>query len=86
MLKPKRTYTIPPEIETDRRAKAQRRRQALVRAGCATYEMGFRGGQKGIQCLCCGLGSSNPGDILEKYCGFCREFHQEWRELPNANA
>lgn len=79
--KPGRYYTIPPEIEADRLDLAQRRRQALAAAGCATYELGFRGGVAAIQCLCCGLGSSHPDDIREKYCGFCKEFHAEWSRI-----
>lgn len=79
-MKIKRAYTLPPEVAADRQQKAQRRRKALVAAGCATYELGLRGGEKAIQCLCCGLGSNNPTDISERYCGFCKEFHAEWRE------
>lgn len=78
--RPRQTYVIPPEIEQERRAKAQRRRAALVAAGCATYELGFRGGASAIQCLCCGLGSSNITDINQRYCGFCKCFHTEWKE------
>lgn len=75
-MKVKRTYTIP-AVEADLRAKADRRRKALETHGCATYTIGERGGQAGIVCLCCGLGSSDPGDIRQRYCGFCHEFHSE---------
>lgn len=81
-FKPKRTYTTPPEITDPAalRAAAQRRRTALTAAGCSTYTIGWRGGQPGIVCLCCGLGSSNPNDIDQRYCGFCHEFHGEESE------
>lgn len=74
------TYKIPGEVNiTHRRAEASRRRQALVTGGCATYTVGSRGGQTAIVCLCCGLGSSHPKDIQEKYCGFCQAWHNEWK-------
>jgi len=72
-----RTYTLPPSL-TDQaalRKDAAKRRQALSDAGCSTYTIGVRGGQPGIVCLCCGLGSSNPNDIAERYCGFCKAWH-----------
>lgn len=78
-MKVKRTYTHP-AVETDRRAKANRRRAALVVAGCATYTIGVRGGLPGIVCLCCGLGSSDTADINRRYCGFCQKYHSEWKE------
>lgn len=81
-MKLKRTYTIPPEVGADRKIKAARRRQALTAAGCATYELGYRAGEKAIQCLCCGLGSSDPTDIQNRYCGFCKDFHNEWSVAP----
>jgi hypothetical protein len=78
----KRTYSLPAGIiDPDTlRKDAARRRQALRDAGCSTYVIGVRGGAPGIVCLCCGLGSSNAGDIKERYCGFCKEFHDEMRE------
>jgi len=30
--------------------------------------------------ICCGLGSTNVGDIDERYCGFCGEWHSEAKE------
>ena len=30
-----------------------------------------------IQCLICGSISYNPGDIKNRYCGHCHEFHDE---------
>jgi hypothetical protein len=70
-------YTYPPHIDPQRlRIQAARRRRALVNAGCCTYQLGTRA----ITCLCCGLGSSNPNDIKLRYCGFCKEFHSEWKE------
>lgn len=82
-FKPKRVYSIPPEITdpTALRSAAARRRTALTAAGCSTYTIGRRAGQPGIVCLCCGLGSSNPRDIEEHYCGFCHEFHSEESEV-----
>lgn len=74
-----RKHVISAEVEAARREKAQRRRAALVAAGCATYEMGFRGGESAIQCLCCGLGSNHPQDVAQRYCGYCHEFHVEWQ-------
>lgn len=34
-------------------------------------------GQKGIQCLLCGLTSFNYNDITNKYCGHCHIFHED---------
>lgn len=79
-MKVKRNYTIP-AVESDLKAKAKRRRAALEAYGCATYTIGARGGQAGIVCLCCGLGSSSPEDINARYCGFCSEFHSEWKDV-----
>ena len=62
------------------RAQASRRRLALVTGGCSTYQLGTRDGVAAIICLCCGLGSANRHDIAERYCGFCHEFHSEWRD------
>jgi hypothetical protein len=79
---PPRRWATPPEIHDPARlrADAQRRRAALQAAGCQTYTVGMRGGQAAIVCLCCGLGSANPHDIAEKFCGFCRTWHSEWRD------
>lgn len=77
---PKIKYAYPGHVNPDElRSQAQRRRQALTAAGCSTYVFGFRDGHTAIVCLCCGLGSSNVNDIRERYCGFCRQFHSEWR-------
>lgn len=81
-----RTYTYPPEVEIQRlRARARRRRAALAAAGCATYELGLRGILMSVVCLCCGLGSSNAGDVGRKYCGFCHEFHSEEKTHDRQN-
>lgn len=80
-MPPKVKHTYPAHVNPDLlRSQAQRRRQALTEAGCSTYVMGYRNGGGAIVCLCCGLGSSNANDIRERYCGFCRQFHSEWRE------
>jgi hypothetical protein len=72
-------YKYPMEVQiADRQAAAARRRKALVAAGCSTYELGHRGTSKAIQCLCCGLGSTHPTDIAQRFCGFCKELHSEW--------
>lgn len=76
------TYRIPPEVDSStRRRQAALRRGALEAHGCSTYELGTRGGQRAIICLCCGLGSVHPRDMAERYCGFCQVFHADWREL-----
>lgn len=36
--------------------------------------------------LYCGLGSTNAGDIDEKYCGFCGEWHSEAKEEDDASS
>lgn len=59
------------------RKDAGRRRQALTVSGCSTYVIGVRGGVAAIVCLCCGLGSTNAGDIDERYCGFCQTWHSD---------
>jgi hypothetical protein len=76
-------YSYPGEVdEKILRVQSERRRAALVAAGCATYTVGYRGGLPSIICLCCGLGSSNPNDVQNRYCGFCHEWHSEW--VPEA--
>lgn len=71
-------YRVPSEVDVDAaRTRAHRRRSALVATGCQTYELGARAGHLAIVCLCCGLGSSNPQDIANLYCGFCQQFHSE---------
>lgn len=78
-----REYSVPAEIEVEAlRRRAARRRVALAAAGCATYEIGQRGGEQAIVCLCCGLGSNNSSDVAERYCGFCAEWHSEWGDDP----
>lgn len=81
-MKIKRNHTTPPGAEQALQMKAARRRAALTAAGCATYALGQRHGQAGIVCLCCGLGSSSPEDIKERYCGFCKEHHTGWTDAP----
>lgn len=71
MSDPASIFTAPREV---RRWQGDMRRKALIEAGCATY-ITWNGG---INCLCCGLTSTHPVDIAEKYCGFCHEFHGEW--------
>lgn len=56
---------------------AQKRRQVLRSADLTTYQIGERGGALAIICLCCGLGSSHPTDIEQRYCGFCKAYHDE---------
>lgn len=74
-------YTYPSEIELQRlREESAKRRAALQNAGCSTYTFGLKNSQQAILCLCCGLGSHNLNDIQQKYCGFCHEFHSEWKE------
>lgn len=79
---PPRRWATPPEIHDPARllADADRRRAALVQAGCQTYTVGMRGGQAAIVCLCCGLGTAHPRDLEERYCGFCHARHGEWRD------
>jgi hypothetical protein len=79
---PPRRWQIPPEIHQPARLRhdAERRRVALVAAGCQTYTVGMRGGQAAIVCLCCGLGSAHPKDVAEKFCGFCHAWHSDWRD------
>jgi hypothetical protein len=79
---PPRRWALPPDVHDPARLRAQadRRRVALEARGCQTYVVGMRGGQAAIVCLCCGLGSANPQDIAEKYCGFCHAWHSEWRD------
>lgn len=33
-------------------------------------------GQRRIRCLVCGFTSSNPNDVLNRYCGVCHRFHE----------
>ena len=40
-----------------------------------TYVIG--GGGKSITCLDCGNTSWNPYDLSRRYCGVCREFHDD---------
>ena len=81
MRRVKRFYIAPADIDTvQRKARGKARRAALTAAGCSTYVLGLRDGQPCILCVCCGLGSMNAGDIEERYCGFCHEFHAEWRD------
>lgn len=79
---PKRTYSVPVGLADPEalRKEAERRRTALVAGGCSTYTIGIKTGQAAIVCLCCGLGSSNAGDIRERYCGFCHAYHSEWQQ------
>jgi ribosomal protein L37E len=35
-----------------------------------------------IKCLLCGLGSYNPRDIGQAYCGYCRKLHAVPKEQP----
>ena len=40
-----------------------------------TYVIGAYG--KNITCLDCGNTSWNPYDVIRRYCGVCREFHDD---------
>jgi ribosomal protein L37E len=60
------------------RARAARRRAALVAAGCGTFELAEKHDQPVITCFCCGLTSYNDQDIELRYCGFCNAFHSDW--------
>lgn len=80
-----REYTFPTDLDrAQARAEAERRRSALVAAGCATYVLGVRAGLPRILCLCCGLGTHNSKDIKDRYCGFCQAYHREWGEGDDA--
>jgi protein-arginine kinase activator protein McsA len=35
-----------------------------------------RQGNQAIRCLRCGMTSSHPKDVEEKYCGVCHQFHE----------
>lgn len=81
-----RQYRYPSEVEIERlRNEADKRRDALAENGCSTYTTGFKGNQQAIVCLCCGLSSSNPGDLQHKYCCFCQKFHSESTEGETSN-
>lgn len=56
---------------------ANRRRAALVAGGCATYDLGSKGGRRTILCLCCLMESFNQDDVIGRYCAWCNEFHNE---------
>lgn len=74
-------YTAPAHVDpAPLRHQADRRRAALTAHGCATYTIGLRGTVPAIACLCCGLGSSHAQDIAQRYCGFCHQYHSEWRD------
>ena len=74
-------YQYPSEIQVQKlKAEAAKRRKALQQGGCSTYSTGMRGDNPAIICLCCGLGSHNPTDVSQRYCGFCHAFHSEWSE------
>lgn len=64
------------------RKEAAQRRLALQGAGCSTYTIGVRYGKRTIICLCCGFISRAQGDLTNKYCGFCEEFHSEKMQTP----
>jgi hypothetical protein len=52
-------HVIPPHVDqAARKARADKRRAALVAAGCQTYEIGSLpgSGQVAILCMCCGVG------------------------------
>lgn len=86
-MKTNRTYSLPAGLidpEPQRQA-AARRRQALTAGGCSTYVIGVRGGITAIICLCCGLGSTNVGDIEERYCGFCQTWHSDAKDDDQVN-
>jgi hypothetical protein len=38
---------------------------------------------RAIQCLVCGRVSHNPNDVAEKYCGYCRVFHEDAAQRMN---
>lgn len=38
-------------------------------------------GGRAIRCLKCGTTSHNPTDVRERYCGFCRVFHDDAKVL-----
>lgn len=54
---------------------ANKRRVALVMAGCSTYKMYVVPDK--IMCLCCGFVSFNVHDIANKYCAFCHAYHSD---------
>lgn len=62
------------------KARAAIRRQVLVENGLSTYRMGVdtTGEPRAIMCLCCGFTSYAPGDIVNRYCGFCHAYQTEW--------
>lgn len=58
--------------EEARRARAHAARMVAKLNGWPTFELT----DTGIRCLCCLLESHNPGDIANRYCGFCNMFHE----------
>ena len=75
----KMTYSVPGEVDEGAlRKQAAARREALEVGGCSTFTVGYRQGKMSIMCLCCGLGSMNPNDLLNRYCGFCSAYHTSW--------
>ena len=73
-------YKGPLELKEDELRRANRRREALAGAGCATYVLRSNSlPQDSILCLCCSMTSYHPTDIRERYCGFCHAYHSEER-------
>lgn len=64
--------------------RAKTRRLVLTNVGCSTYRIAYdrEADQRVIVCLCCGTVSYNPSDVVNKYCGFCCLFHEEWTHEP----
>lgn len=79
-MKVRQIYPIAASV-ADRKAKAETQREGLKEHGYGTYALADRDGQAAIVCLCCGSTSYNPNDITLRYCGFCHEFHSEWKVM-----
>ncbi len=72
-------FRLPKEEEFEAlKEMASIRREVLSENGVSTYLVGFRKGHISIMCLCCGMISYNSNDRLNKYCGFCHEYHTHW--------
>lgn len=62
-------------MNKERVERANLRRKAMLEADVSTYEtLGQE--SPAIVCLCCGFTSSNPNDIAQRYCSFCKVWHR----------
>jgi hypothetical protein len=73
--RPERVVLVAYDGDSGERLSPEGWQRALERVFRASYRLLDEG--RAIECLCCGMISSHPEDVCQRYCRHCHRFHDD---------